>query len=160
MSKAIVILAVLACAGIAFSYPIHASCKAQWEFSLPCSNVTTSIVNQIAKWTDDSGCANGGEKCLYTLQSQTATELKFTHKTPVKFYVDDITMSFAGSDAQCTIDGFSTSETWYAYLDYGTNFCNMKNLLIGSGLINAPGFKETASDSTCTQYSSADCEKY
>ena len=30
-----------------------------------------------------------------------------------------------------SLQGFSTSETWYAVLDYGTNYCNLHNLITG-----------------------------
>ena len=57
--------------------------------------------------------------------------------------------------------GYSRSKTWYAYLDKGTNFCNMKNLILGSGLDQGdPMYSENTSDGVCTQYSSADCDKY
>ena len=58
------------------------------------------------------------------------------------------------------LQGFSTSETFYAVLDMSTNYCNLRNLLAGSGLDRTAGFSETTSDSICTQYSSADCEVY
>ena len=58
------------------------------------------------------------------------------------------------------MQGYSTSETWYAVLDSGTNYCNLHNLVTGSGLNMSPGFKEDVNDSSCTQYSSADCTKY
>ena len=58
------------------------------------------------------------------------------------------------------LQGKSSSETWYAVLDSGTNYCNLRNLVNGADLDKAPGFKEDVSDSTCTQFSSADCGKY
>ncbi len=45
-------------------------------------------------------------------------------------------------------------------LDYGTNYCNLRNLVDGSGLSQSAWFKEDTSDSVCTQYSSHDCDKY
>lgn len=84
----------------------------------------------------------------------------------------------------------SVSETWYAVTDHGTNYCNLYNLIegkvnistttcsvkivylnkpaaavyyvfcTGSGLIEAPGYKEITSDFLCTQRSSADCSVY
>ena len=30
------------------------------------------------------------------------------------------------------IQGYSTSELWYAVLDYGTNYCNLHNLITGN----------------------------
>ena len=34
---------------------------------------------------------------------------------------------------------FSTSSIWYAILDFGTNYCNLRNLLDGTGLSNSIG---------------------
>ena len=56
--------------------------------------------------------------------------------------------------------GFSTSETWYAYLDYGTNYCNLRNLADLSKLSSTANFMEETSDKVCTQYSSRNCDKY
>ena len=59
------------------------------------------------------------------------------------------------------LQGFSTSETWYAYLDYGTNYCNLRNLADGAGITSATyGFSEQTSNSICTQYTSHNCDKY
>ena len=58
--------------------------------------------------------------------------------------------------------GYSTSELIYAILDKGTNYCNLHNLVVGSGLTNTTryGFTETTDDSVCTEYTSANCNKY
>ena len=29
------------------------------------------------------------------------------------------------------LQGYSTSQTWYAVMDYGTNYCNLFNLIQG-----------------------------
>jgi hypothetical protein len=69
-------------------------------------------------------------------------------------------MDFVDSGNSCTVDGYSTSELWYAILDYGTNYCNLHNIVTGAGLDKVYSFSEKTSDSDCTQYSSADCDKY
>jgi hypothetical protein len=75
----------------------------------------------------------------------------------VKQYVDDLTMDFSASaNGGCSVKGFSTSETWYAVLDYSTNYCNLHNLADHTKL----AYTEETSDSICTQYSSRNCEKY
>ena len=56
--------------------------------------------------------------------------------------------------------GSSVSEIYYAVLDQGTNYCNLHNLVVGSGLVNTTGFKEVTDDTVCTQYSVANCDKY
>ncbi|XP_013410736.1 uncharacterized protein LOC106173937 [Lingula anatina] len=142
------------------SGPLHASCKATWTFGEGCADVNKALVDQINKWKGPDGCKNGGEKCLYALKSSSATEIKATHETPKKHYVDDVSFEFSGSGSSCTVKGYSTSETWYAVLDYGTNYCNMFNLIQGAGLDKVSGYKEETSDSICTQRSSANCEIY
>ncbi|KAM7390873.1 hypothetical protein PAMA_008867 [Pampus argenteus] len=54
----------------------------------------------------------------------------------------------------------SISETWYAIKDHGTNYCNLYNLMEGSGLTEVRGYKEVTSDFLCTQRSSANCIVY
>ena len=140
---------------------LHASCKIDWSFDINCTTVNTKIVSQIKKWTSDDNCKHGGEKCLYTLISYTATEIKAKHTTPVHHYLDDLTFSFtAPSTGSCAVHGYSTSEIWYAVLDYGTNYCNLHNLITGCGLNKEPGYKEVTDNSKCTQYTSANCDKY
>ena len=57
--------------------------------------------------------------------------------------------------------GYSTSEIIYAVFDKGTNYCNLHNLVVGAGIDNSTyGFKEDTDNSICTEYSSADCNKY
>lgn len=143
-----------------FGYPLHASCKIDWVFGMNCSSVSKALEQQIAKWNTKDNCAKGGEKCLYKLVSSNATTLLATHETPENHYFDDLSFQFTKGSETCKVYGFSTSETWYAVLDKGTNYCNLHNLITGSGLNNTPGYKETTKDDICTQYSSADCDVY
>ncbi|XP_062616504.1 uncharacterized protein LOC134278200 [Saccostrea cucullata] len=141
--------------------PVHASCKVDWTFGTSCDDVKAKIKSQIAAWTSADGCASGGEKCLYTFKSESGNTLKATHETPVHHYVDDLTFTFTQVDASsCKVHGYSTSETWYAHLDYSTNYCNLNNLITGSALHQVAGYTETTSNKICTQYSEANCEKY
>ena len=59
-----------------------------------------------------------------------------------------------------SFQAYSTSETWYAVLDSGTNYCNLHNLATLSKLSDEKGFSEMTTDSMCTQYSSHNCDKY
>jgi len=138
--------------------PIHASCSLEWNFSINCSTVNIALINQIKHWSGND--CKTGEKCLYTLKQYSKLEIKATHKTPVHKYVDDLTFKFTAKDAGCKVQGHSSSETWYAILDYGTNYCNLHNLLTGAKLNKSPHFQEKTSNKICTQYSSANCTKY
>lgn len=143
-----------------WSYPLHASCQAKWYFETDCGVIHKSIVNQIKTWTSADNCKNGGEKCLYSLLQDSENEIVATHTTPKKHYIDDMTFYFFSKNDTCTVKGKSRSKTWYAVLDFGTNYCNMHNLITGARLDKKPGYKEETSNSVCTQYSSADCERY
>merc|ERR1711860_435207 len=160
MSSSLRVSVILCLVAVSYAFvlggPAHASCHATWTLNLDCASVRTKILSQIKTWTDASGCASGGEKCLYALKSSDASSISLTHTTPVKHYVDDVAFDLDSKSAtSCSVKGYSRSETWYAYLDFGTNYCNMKNLLSGSGLDKTDGFSETTDDSICTQHSSA-----
>ena len=79
----------------------------------------------------------------------------------MKRYVDSLTFEFEEqSTTSCKIGGFSRSDLWYAYLDFGTNYCNLRNLLDGIELSSTNGFQEVTNDSICTQYTSRDCSRF
>ncbi|KAK3611300.1 hypothetical protein CHS0354_015714 [Potamilus streckersoni] len=141
-------------------YPLHASCKVEWTFGISCDQVKQRLVSQFEAWKTADNCASGGEKCLYTLKTNTDTMVAGTHETPVHHYIDDVSFTLTPSGSTCSVSGSSRSEIWYAVLDYGTNYCNMHNLITGSGLDKVSGYTEKTNDDVCTQYSSADCEKY
>lgn len=95
--------------------------------------------------------------CGYTETGETANSWKGTHTTANGKYKDDLTFSLSASGSGCSAAAYSTSETWYAVLDNGVNYCNLHNLVAAAGV----SFTETdVSDSTCTQYSSSNCARY
>lgn len=88
--------------GFNLKYPLHASCKASWSWpNTDCSVPMSKLVDQINTWTTADNCKNGGEKCLYTLVSKNTVTIKATHKTPVKFYVDDLTFTVTSNSGTC-----------------------------------------------------------
>lgn len=164
MARYLLLLIASICIGSSYSFeifggPLHASCKIEWNIGHSCERTVDKIKSQIATWGEDFDCKQG-EKCLYKLVSSDGKTLKATHETPAEHYVDDLTFTFTPSGSQCQVHGFSTSETWYAVLDYGTNYCNLHNLITGSGLDKTDGYEENVSSSECTQVSTANCDKY
>jgi len=135
---------------------IHAHCRLQWTFTgAACSDAVSALASAINKMSGFSDCGTS-EKCGYVMGTQNATFIAAKHETPVKHYKDDLTMSFSASGSDCKVQGYSTSEIWYAVLDDGTNYCNLHNLAVASGLT----FKEDVSASDCTQLAIANCDKY
>jgi len=166
---ALVLLCIVAgvSAGL-MPYPWHASCQVEWTIGESCSVVNEKIVNQINAWKGESGCGvlsdtcpkmPCGQNCLYELVSQSDDQIKATHATPVARYVDDVSFKFSETGSKCKVEGFSTSQTWYAVLDFGTNYCNLRNLIDGAGYTDSQ-LVEVTEDSICTQYTSRDCTRY
>ncbi|XP_064410820.1 uncharacterized protein LOC135355128 isoform X2 [Latimeria chalumnae] len=121
-----------------------------------------ALVSQIKNWTTADNCEYVGEKCLYTLEHVDAGKITAKHTTPRNKYVDDLTFTLIPTEGQksCHVIGFSISELWYAIFDFSTNYCNLHNLVEGSGLDKVPGYTETTSNSECTQYTRANCTVY
>ncbi|XP_040926440.1 uncharacterized protein LOC121202186 [Betta splendens] len=142
--------------------PLHAQCRVEWYLGIPCQAVYESLVSQIKKWRTMTDCAMGGQKCLYKLQSASVHFIAAKHTTPFERYVDDINLRLVsyGFFTGCHVSAMSVSETWYAVRDHGTNYCNLYNLMEGSGLTEARGYREVTSDFLCTQRSSANCTIY
>jgi len=144
--------------------PFHADCKVKWTLSESCESAQEKIVNQMILWdNEDCGTQDGdssphGQKCLYKHTGTDGMVTLGTHTTPIHKYVDDLTFTFISGDG-CLVDAYSQSET-LSLLDYGTNYCNLFNLMDGSGLTNDPSFSEDTSNSQCTQWSTADCDIY
>ena len=55
--------------------------------------------------------------------------------------------------------GNSISESLSSF-DYGTNYCNMFNLMEGCGLTEDPGYTESSDNSICVFYDQANCTRY
>jgi len=152
-------------------YPWHASCVINWNIPLDCDTVKNKIVNQIKQWenTECPGVSEDcpklpcGQKCLYNFTSyqEEDTTIVATHETPKHRFIDDLTfiLSEQGS-SNCAVEATSNSRTWYAVLDFGTNYCNLRNLIEGSGISELQSFEEITEDSVCTQYSSRNCQRY
>jgi len=162
-------------------YPYHASCKIMWTFNKPCGDVESAIVSQLRNWQGDN-CPNAdssceerglpstcsecdsmpcGQRCLYSYTGTSQNTISANHLTPVQRYQDDLTFTLSTvSGNMCKVEAYSTSSLWYAILDYGTNYCNLRNIVDGAGLSSDNGFNEETSTSICTQYDSIDCERF
>merc|ERR1711915_67637 len=153
-----------------FKYPWHASCKINWEIPESCQTFKSKIISQMNAWQGDSLCPGTsnscpdmpcGQRCLYQFRESSQNYIYGTHQTPVARYTDDLTIHLAeNGSGGCSVRAKSNSQTWYAVLDYGTNYCNLRNLVDGAGLSAAPGFSEETSNSVCTQYTSRDCSRF
>ncbi|XP_023328353.1 uncharacterized protein LOC111701339 isoform X2 [Eurytemora carolleeae] len=154
--------------GFLFRYPWHASCSLKWRVAEPCEQFKIKMINQIRDWEGDALCPGTsstcpalpcGQRCLYDFVSVNGNEIKATHTTPVARYIDDLTFKLTSSGGACIVDANSNSRLWYAVLDKGTNYCNLRNLVDGAGYTETSLTEET-NDGICTQYTSRDCSRF
>jgi len=150
-------------------YPWHASCRLDWQVSMSCAEFKQKVINQISDWEGERNCGNTsdlcpvlpcGQRCLYQFISSTDDNISATHTTPAARYIDDISFTMVSNNPGCLVEALSTSQTWYAVLDYGTNYCNLRNIIDGARISDDNNFVEKTSDSQCTQYSMRDCSRY
>lgn len=149
-------------------YPWHASCAISWQLQDNCQTFKTKLINQIQAWEGDSLCPSVsascakmpcGQKCLYEFVADKDNTITATHKTPVARYIDDLTFTLKDKNGKCDVEAKSSSRLWYAVLDMGTNYCNLRNLLDGAGYTEE-NLTEVTEDSVCTQYTSRDCTRF
>merc|ERR1711997_46451 len=113
------------------SYPNHAQCELKWNIPGNCNDIGNRLIAQMNLWNDDSNCGKVSESCP---------------KMPC--------------GQNCLYTAFSSSDVSYAYLDYGTNYCNLRNLLDGAGISSTNGFLEKTSTDVCTQYDQLNCARF
>ena len=172
------------------NYPDHAECTVEWQIPLGCDAVRSGLIDIMGDWAGDEN--NGrdkcpttsaqcprlpcGQRCLYTYKAQESSQTKLfgVHLTPAKLYSDSFNFELTenGSNGGCSVKGYSTSDLWYAILDQGTNYCNLRNLLDGAfetkwehpdnaaTLDDWEGFQEDTRNSKCTQYGRRNCNRY
>merc|ERR1712079_89016 len=148
-ATSLILLAVSLSGSQVAGYP-GALCNVTYEIPSPCGEVFSLLTQQMQEWDNSTAC-RGGQKCLYVHTETSDQFVKGSHITPVIRYVDDIIFEKLEEDENvCTVHGYSFS-TGPAYYDYTTNYCNMRNLMVGAGLAGLEGYREESSVDLCMQ---------
>ncbi|CAG0880413.1 unnamed protein product [Darwinula stevensoni] len=153
----LVLVTAILVAMFTLPFPRHASCSVNITFPQRCSGVRDALIHQMHMWSGMNNCESGGQKCLYEVTSVKGNIVSGTHTTPKFRFMDYITFKFGHEEGQCIVEAFSTSAFWFAWLDFGTNYCNIHNLVEGMDISN---YTEQTDNTICTQYSTANCDKY
>ncbi|CAL8323351.1 unnamed protein product [Boreogadus saida] len=126
---------------------MEAYCKVVWLFGYPCAQVNKTILTQMKSMEQ------------YKLGTVNADLIEATH-TSVGGQIQmlNFTLLEAAMDMGCRVGGSSMSDYWLSLLDNGTNYCNLQNVIKGSGLINAPGYTEYTNEWVCLGYGLASCK--
>ncbi|XP_054625540.1 uncharacterized protein wu:fc46h12 [Dunckerocampus dactyliophorus] len=131
-------------------------CKIKWLFGIPCDNIYGKLVNQIKAWQIGQRCLNAGETCSYELVSTSPYLIKATHTSPKTKNVNDLQFLLEQSTV-CRVTGNATSGPSKDPADTNTNFCSLQNLMDGSNLIEAEGYKRFTNKWICAGFEDANC---
>ena len=145
--------------------PLRAKCALSVNFyGKGCSDVYQTIRSTVESYNPEpSNPGPGGTYALIgAIDGQT---VRATRTTPVKKFVDDIIFEAQSPEQSngdgCTIKARSRSQT-PSVKDFGTNFCNMWNVLKA---VEGEDFAYTVDTSVCAGFNTPDdpktnCEKY
>ncbi|XP_027876460.1 uncharacterized protein LOC114146522 isoform X2 [Xiphophorus couchianus] len=133
-----------------------AQCKIKWLFGIDCGNVSGRLVDQIQSWQVKGSCLDEGEKCSYQLVSSAPYLIKATHTSP-RTKTLNILQFLLEQSTVCRVTGEATSEGSKDPADNATNFCSLQNLVNGSKLTDAEGYKQFSNKWICPGFDSAVC---
>merc|ERR1711994_375631 len=145
-------------------YP-RAQCRITWNIPTNCNAVQTKIQNQMNLWKETpagkEACPGTSKQCPRKFEGiDQVGRVTGYHLTPAKSYKDRVSFEFTENGSSCKVVGFSKSTVSYAFLDFGTNYCNLRNLLDGANLSQGNGFTDQTSTRICTQYDKINCARF
>ncbi|XP_035993804.1 uncharacterized protein wu:fc46h12 isoform X2 [Fundulus heteroclitus] len=149
--------ALIAAAAVAASLSgSTAQCKIKWLFGIDCGDVSGKLVNQIQAWQVKESCVETGEKCSYELVSSAPYLIKATHTSPRTKKLNSLQFLLEQSTV-CKVTGEASSEGSRDQADNSTNFCSLQNLMNGSRLTDAEGYKQFSNKWICPGFDTASC---
>ncbi|KYN10699.1 PREDICTED: uncharacterized protein LOC108768780 [Trachymyrmex cornetzi] len=152
----LVILLCIVIGVMLFPYPLHASCIVKWKFDDPCAHVMQKFRRQITNWSSWNTCQQRDDTCQYTLKLPVESNvIRATHRTSKS--LERIEIIFEEINNTCFAKAESVSSDWFTIFDYGVNYCNLHNLVVGANLDRHAKFQELTNDAACTQFNMAVC---
>ncbi|CAK6952240.1 uncharacterized protein wu:fc46h12 [Scomber scombrus] len=131
-------------------------CKVKWLFGISCETVQTELVSQIKAWQIRQSCLYAGERCSYELVSTIPYLIKATHTSPSTRKVSDLQFLLEQSTI-CKVTGDAVSDFSKDPTDNSTNFCSLQNLMDGSKLTEAEGYKQFSNKYICPGFDMVNC---
>ncbi|MEQ2298668.1 hypothetical protein AMECASPLE_007598 [Ameca splendens] len=116
----------------------NAYCKIVWLLGIPCEQVNVAIVTQIK------------DMASYKLVSLAPKLIQANHTSGFgQLERVNFTMIPTSMILGCHLQGTSVPAVWFSLFDNGANYCNLRNVIKGSGLDKAPGFLEFTNEWLC-----------
>ncbi|XP_075876988.1 uncharacterized protein LOC142884894 [Nelusetta ayraudi] len=148
-------LAAVFLLGAALSITVQdgtAQCKVKWLFGISCQDVYVKLLTQIKAWQIRQSCFYAGEKCSYELVSTSPYLITATHTSPTTKKVNDLQFLLEQSTV-CKVTG----EAMSGDPADDTNYCSLQNLINGSELNSAEGYKQFSNKWICAGFDTANC---
>ena len=164
-------IATIIAASVAASYQcpgssafIYASCEVTATVAAPCDRTAVEITARMLGLDGWSDPHNNGSYSLTSNTSKLIVGKRTTGgapHTPGKHYTDKFMISLSPSDSSsCLVKSCSESQST-SFLDFSTNFCNIRNLYCGTDEGCSPvrfNFKTVEQEfGTCLQHDSDEC---
>nr|XP_046264545.1 uncharacterized protein wu:fc46h12 [Scatophagus argus] len=130
--------------------------KIKWLFGISCQDVYGRLVTQIKAWQISQSCQYTGERCSYELVSTAPYLITATHTSPTTKKVNDLQFLLEQSTI-CKMTGDAVSEFSKDPANNSTNYCSLQNLMDGSDLISAEGYKQFSNKWICPGFDTANC---
>ncbi|XP_068196387.1 uncharacterized protein wu:fc46h12 [Antennarius striatus] len=130
-------------------------CKVKWLFGILCQDVSVKLVNQIKTWQIGQSCQYTGERCSYELVSAGQYQIKATHTDPTTKKLNELDFLLEQSTV-CKVTGEAATEASNDPAG-SSNFCSLQNLMNGSDLIHAEGYKQFSNKWICPGFDTANC---
>jgi hypothetical protein len=131
---------------------------------MPVCNAIINATISMHNWD-----CNGSERCGYNVTSVEQNDadecvLKITHETPTKHYVDNISFDISSTASDVCSGTANSKSTPLSIKDYGTNYCNIYNILRVAAQLGVAYTDFDTSKELCTDYvegqMAATCDKY
>ncbi|CAL1580267.1 unnamed protein product [Knipowitschia caucasica] len=135
--------------------PVQSSCKAIWLFTTPCAEINSTLIQQVKVFSPNAGCGD----CNYLFVSADNVTLTVDHTSADGFGAETISFKFTPSllapGCQMFVQSQSIGPT--TTTDDAINYCNIYNLLTGSGLDLQPGFLDKTNKWVCPAIALTKC---
>ncbi|TMS09435.1 hypothetical protein E3U43_002094 [Larimichthys crocea] len=134
----------------------QSTCRGIWLFELPCTEPISALMNQVNDWSSDK-CQDSQEKCMYeiTKESSTYLEIKHTSRRSHKITLISFDLNPPAVPTFCKMRVVSTTTSPNEVTP--NDYCLIYNLINGSGLTKARGYREICNKQMCPSKQSATC---
>uniref|UniRef100_A0A3Q3DKG5 Uncharacterized protein n=1 Tax=Hippocampus comes TaxID=109280 RepID=A0A3Q3DKG5_HIPCM len=131
------------------------ACRVIWLFKQACYEQVEAVRQQVKAWSTKT-CADSQEECMYELVKDSASFLKIRHTSPSTHSISELFFEFNPPSAPefCCVKAAAITKSSNST---SNNYCQLYNLMAGSGLIQKQGVREICNEDMCPSKKTAAC---